>query len=295
MERDMTEAERKLDRKISELKKKSYISGELVDLLDDVSHLQLAAYASAQVTLPPDSDLAPPETIIQGVSLIAREDFPYDAAQAEALLGQLIDLLQKNGGPLGDGAASVAQAMKNDEFNPAQLFRKYLDDDTAFFASWAERIPEAPKTLPFLTFAAMGPSIQAAAEMLAGKLPDMKVHTVGTCPICGSLPLISSLEQKEGFRHATCSFCRHDYRIKRIACPVCGEEDQKRLTFFTVEEEPGFRVDVCDTCKTYIKTIDFRELDRVALPVLDDLDSLALDYVAAGQGYKRATLSAWGF
>ncbi len=123
----------------------------------------------------------------------------------------------------------------------------------------------------------------------------MKVPAVGTCPICGSLPLISSLNEKEGFRHATCSFCRHDYRIKRIACPVCGEEEQKKLTFFTVDEEPGFRVDVCDTCKTYIKTIDFRELDRIAVPVLDDLDSLALDYVAAGQGYKRATMSAWGF
>ncbi|WP_394699668.1 formate dehydrogenase accessory protein FdhE [uncultured Pseudodesulfovibrio sp.] len=117
----------------------------------------------------------------------------------------------------------------------------------------------------------------------------MKVPEVGTCPICGSLPLISSLKEKEGFRHATCSFCRHEYRIKRIACPVCGEDDQKKLTFFTVDEEPGFRVDVCESCKTYIKTIDFRNLDRIAVPVLDDLDSLALDYVAAGQGYKRAT------
>ena len=186
-------------------------------------------------------------------------------------------------------------ALDSGELQADVLFRKFLEDDHAFFAPWVERMPEAPKTLSFLAFCALGPSIEAVAGMLADKLPDMKVPEVGTCPICGSLPLISSLEQKEGARYATCSFCRHHYRIKRIACPVCGEEDQKKLTFFTVDEEPGFRVDVCETCKSYIKTIDFRELDRVAVPILDDLDSLALDYVAASQGYKRATLSAWGF
>ena len=295
MEFNMDEAERKLEKKITQLRGKSYISSELIDLLADVAHLQLAARAEAQVSLPADSDMANAAAVMQGVPLVGREDFPYDAAQAEAMLGKFIDLLKKSGGPLGKAAETVAKAMDGDEFTPAELFEKFLDDDTKFFASWAERTQDAPKTLAFLAFASLNPSIEAAAEKLAAKLPDMKVPDVGTCPICGSLPLISSLKEKEGLRHASCSFCRHEYRIKRLACPVCGEEDQKKLTFFTVDEEPGFRVDVCESCKTYIKTIDFRELDRIAIPVLDDLDSLALDYVAAGQGYRRATLSAWGF
>jgi len=295
MERDMTAAKSKLDRKLKQLKTKSYLSGELIELLDTVSHLQLTAYAEATVCLPPESGLASTEDVLRGVSLIPREEFPFDQEQAKTLLDKLLNIVTSQEGPLGQGAATVKAALQQDEFAPDQLFRYFLDNDTAFFASWAERTPGAPKTLPFLVFAAMSPSIEAAADMLADKLPEMKVTPVGTCPICGSLPLISSLQQKEGFRHATCSFCRHDYRIKRIACPICGEEEQTKLTFFTAEEEPGFRVDVCDTCRTYIKTIDFRDLDRISVPVLDDLDSLALDYVAAGQGYKRATLSAWGF
>jgi len=295
MERNMDLETSRLDRKLTQLRKKSYISAELIDLLDEVTHLHLAALPEAQVTLPPDSELSPPEAVMQGVSLINRENFPFDAAQAEELLGKLVDMVGKSDSPLGEGARIVAEALDKGDLTPAELFRHVLDDDTTFFATWAERMPEAPRTLPFLALAAMGPSIEAAAGLLAEKLPAMKVPLVGTCPVCGSMPLISSLEQKEGFRHATCSFCRHHYRIKRIACPVCGEDDQKKLTFFTVDEEPGFRVDVCESCKTYVKTIDFRDLDRVALPVLDDLDSLALDYVAANQGYRRATLSAWGF
>jgi FdhE protein len=295
MERNMALETSRLDRKLAQLRKKSYISAELIDLLDAVAHLQLAALPEARVTLPPDGELTPPEAVLQGVSLINRENFPYDAAQAEKLLGELVDLVGRSEGPLGDGAKIVAEALDKGGLTPAELFRHMLDDDTTFFATWAERMPDAPRTLPFLALAAMGPSIEAAAGMLAEKLPNMKVTPVGTCPVCGAMPLISSLERKEGFRHATCSFCRHHYRIKRLACPVCGEDDHAKLTFFTVDEEPGFRVDVCESCKTYVKTIDFRELDRVALPVLDDLDSLALDYVAANQGYRRATLSAWGF
>ncbi|QJB55804.1 formate dehydrogenase accessory protein FdhE [Pseudodesulfovibrio sp. zrk46] len=295
MEFNVEEAGRLLDKKLAQLRGKSYISEELINLLDEVAHLQLAARAEVKVSIPDELEIASPEQIIQGVSLVAREDFPYDAAQAEELLGKLIDLLKKMEGPLADAAKGVEAALESGDLTAEGLFSKYMQDDSTFFGSWAERCPDAPKAIAFLAFASLAPSIEATAAVLSLSLPDMKVPAVGTCPICGSLPLISSLEEKEGFRHATCSFCRHDYRIKRLACPVCGEEEQKKLTFFTVDEEPGFRVDVCESCKTYIKTIDFRELDRVAIPVLDDLDSLALDYVAAGQGYRRATLSAWGF
>ncbi len=295
MEFNMEAVERKLNRKISQLRGKPYIPEEIVNLLDAVAHLQLTARAEANIVIPADQEFASAEAVIQGVSLVAREDFPYDAAQAERLLGKLIGLLRQSGGPMGKAANCIKQVFDSGELTPADLFKKFLDEDSSFFDHWAERTPEAPKALMFLAFASISPSIEAAASILAEKLPEMKVPPVGTCPVCGSFPLISSLKEKQGLRHATCSFCRHEYRIKRIACPVCGEDEQKKLTFFTVEEEPGFRVDVCKTCKTYIKTIDFRKLDRIAFPVLDDLDSLALDYLAAEQGYRRATLSAWGF
>lgn len=295
MQFNKDKAGRTLDNKISQLRGKSYISAELIDLLDKVAHLQLEARATANVVLPPDAELAPAQAVLQGVPLVARECFPHDPAQAADLLGRMIGLLEAAGGPLGQAAKAVDKALKGGEMTPEELFRRYLSEDAAFFASWMERTPGAPKALSFLALASLGPSMEAAAEQLARKLPPTKTPQVGSCPICGSLPLISLLKEKEGFRHASCSFCRHDYRIRRIACPVCGEEDQKKLTFFTVDEEPGFRVDVCESCKTYIKTIDFRALDRIPLPVFDDLDSLALDYVAAGQGYRRATLSAWGF
>ena len=39
----------------------------------------------------------------------------------------------------------------------------------------------------------------------------------------------------------------------------------------------------------------FRQLDRPSLPLLDDLESIALDIRAQNQGLARPVLSAWGF
>ncbi len=40
---------------------------------------------------------------------------------------------------------------------------------------------------------------------------------------------------------------------------------------------------------------DFREVDKVSVPALNDLESLPLDFVAVEEGYNRGTLSVWGF
>lgn len=295
MSYDYEEAGRRMESKIAHIKAKQALPGELVNLIEDVARMQLSARQQASVSLSEDLACASGEDVIRGVPLVARDAFPHDREQARNLLDQVFGLIGQGDMPMQKGAALLAEAVQKSELVPDELFDAYFSENTTFFEKWSQVTPEAPQLTRFLAAAALGPSIEVAAELLAERLPEVTTWHNGSCPICGSLPLISSLRQREGFRHMTCSFCRHEFRVRRIACPVCGEDDQKKLTFFTVEQEPGFRVDVCQTCKAYIKTIDFRALDRVPLPVLDDLDSLVLDYVAMDQGYRRGTLSAWGF
>jgi FdhE protein len=46
------------------------------------------------------------------------------------------------------------------------------------------------------------------------------------------------------------------------------------------------RIDACDTCRTYIKTIDLTR-DGLAIPAVDDLATLPLDLWARERGYQR--------
>ena len=77
--------------------------------------------------------------------------------------------------------------------------------------------------------------------------------------------------------------------------PFCLEEDAKKLDYFTAENEPGYQVHVCRSCKSYIKITDFREFfGRESIPALDDLESLPLDIAAQNEDFHRVAPSEWG-
>jgi FdhE protein len=93
-----------------------------------------------------------------------------------------------------------------------------------------------------------------------------------------------------------CSFCSTEWYFKRLMCPFCGNEDQNSLKYFFVDEsspveKPAFRVDVCDNCKSYIKTLDERKLSESEKPdlYLENLGTLYLDILAQRDGYKSPT------
>lgn len=77
--------------------------------------------------------------------------------------------------------------------------------------------------------------------------------------------------------------------------PLLPGEGHGQAEYYEAPEEPGVRINACKTCMLYIKTTDFRNLDRRSLPLVDDLESLSLDVAAREKKYKRPTLSAWGF
>ncbi|HBR22045.1 MAG TPA: hypothetical protein DD713_05685, partial [Nitrospiraceae bacterium] len=60
------------------------------------------------------------------------------------------------------------------------------------------------------------------------------------------------------------------------------------LRYFNTEADgKGYRVDVCEECKKYIKTIDLRELKEEVTPLIEDIGTLHLDIIAEKEGYKR--------
>ncbi|HKK32116.1 MAG TPA: formate dehydrogenase accessory protein FdhE [Desulfomicrobiaceae bacterium] len=274
---------------------REFLPESLVSIISRVYETQLLARADAAPVVPPADKLTPVEKRVQGAPLLAREDFPLDRDQAGKLFNTLLDMLLEEKEGLGEAAGIIRDAIAAGELSVPDTFTAFLQADEPHFFTWAEKMPQAPRTLVFLAQAALTPGIEVAAAELEHHLDLNTPFRHGHCPICGSLPLIGELRAKEGFKHLTCSFCHSSYRVPRLLCPFCLEEDTGKLEFFEAGEEPGFRVDTCRTCNMYIKTTDFRKMDRNSLPLVDDLDSLPLDIRAQKENFKRATLSAWGF
>jgi FdhE protein len=55
---------------------------------------------------------------------------------------------------------------------------------------------------------------------------------------------------------------------------------------FAAEQFPYIRVESCDTCKHYLRTIDLTK-DGHAIPVVDDLAAVPLSLWAEEHGYTR--------
>jgi len=287
--------EQLLESKFSIIRAQEILPEELIALVERVLPLLRQARADAKVELPAHTDCATPEAMFAGSPLLMRQSFPFDLKQALGLVPALLDLLAASGGEAANAAKALREAMASGELDPEKALRGLAAGDDTLFSTWRTRLPGSPRALDFLATTAISPSLNAAAEQLAARLPENLPHEHGHCPLCGSLPFISLLRDKEGARFGVCSFCGFEHRVRRIACAYCDEDDQGKLKLFRVAEYPGVRVDVCETCNMYIKTLDYRELDQKLLPALDDMATVALDVLAQQQGYKRPTLSAWGF
>lgn len=293
---DLERQRSRFERKMRALREKGFLPQPLLDLIDQAAALQHECLAGLNGAMPSPDKVASGERSAQGAPLLARGDFPYDEQRAVALLRSLVETASKAGEPLQEACERLAELEREGWFDPAEALRRYLADDEEYFGALAEKTPTAPRLALFLAHGALAPALEKTAQKLAEGRFDPKVAWVhGHCPICASPPLIARLQEKEGYRFLTCSFCHHEYRGRRIHCPYCGEDDMEKLSYFSAPEEPGYQVHVCLTCNSYLKTADFRDLDRVSLPVLDDLESLALDVAAGRKGYQRPVLSAWGF
>ena len=55
---------------------------------------------------------------------------------------------------------------------------------------------------------------------------------------------------------------------------------------FYSEEDKEARVDLCNQCKKYIKTVDIREVERLVYPALEHISNLHLDIKAQEMGFS---------
>lgn len=295
MEDSIDREKRLIQRKLEALKSKEYIPGPLRDVVGKVMERQLEVRQTCKAQTPADDAVASEERHLMGAPLLEREAFGYDKEQFVILFREFFDLLRESGGMGDETAEVVLKDIADEKLDLHEAAEKFIHGDEAYFAEYAARTPQAPLTLHFLVQAALAPSLETVARSVFDRHNNDAPWEHGSCPVCGGAPVVGRLVEKEGFRKLTCSFCRTEYRVKRILCPFCCESDSTKLPYFRSEDEPGWRVDTCKSCMAYIKTADFREMDRVSVPLLDDLESLALDVLADKEGYTRPTLSGFGF
>jgi FdhE protein len=116
----------------------------------------------------------------------------------------------------------------------------------------------------------------------------LQVYPPDSCRYCKA-PAVSLLrEAAHGSRRShVCGVCLTESPASRLGCAACGEQRVEALPIFRSEATEPARIDACDTCRVYMKTIDLTR-DGSACPIADDVASISLDLWVREQGYHRA-------
>ena len=120
--------------------------------------------------------------------------------------------------------------------------------------------------------------------------------SASVCPVCGARPQVAVLrpEGDGGKRFLVCAFCSTEWEFRRILCPVCGEVDHQKLPRYSAEDFAAVRVEACDTCKYYLKSVDMT-VDGLAVPLVDEIATASLDIWAVEHGFNKISPNLMGF
>jgi len=139
----------------------------------------------------------------------------------------------------------------------------------------------------YLSRAMLRPYVQVLRER--GVRPGRELAR-GRCPFCGGIPALalrrSSSESDGAARSLVCGLCDLEWTFQRIVCPACFEQTPAKLPSYASDAHPNVRIEACETCRRYVKSLDVTRNPRAA-PEVDDLVTLALDLWATEQGFVR--------
>jgi formate dehydrogenase accessory protein FdhE len=178
----------------------------------------------------------------------------------------------------------------------AVLLRFHDGDLESLVRSWlaGETLAE---TDAYLARAAASPVLEAfpdAAPLRADADDDRR------CPACRGLPQLAVFgETSEALvtpqRRLLCARCATQWTYPRMTCVSCRETEGAKMPVLADESRlPHLRADACDTCHSYLITVDLRK-DPAAVPLVDEIAALPLDIEAAERGYAKISRNVMGF
>ncbi len=203
--------------------------------------------------------------------LLCRLQIAIDPRAARQWVRRLLKLAAQAHGRRVDGVALLEAALSQ---NDARV-------DALAASAGAD-----PQALRVAGQMAVVPLLHACARGLAAELPP--TWGEGYCPLCGAWPVLAEYTGLERKRQLRCGRCGTGWAIPLLRCTFCDEAEHGNLGYLTPEEgEPMRKVEVCKTCKGYLKGLTtVRGLAPWAI-LLDDLMSVHLDLAALERGYER--------
>ncbi len=199
---------------------------------------------------------------------------PPELLELFARFPDFLQMVEQNAPPLLAAVASELRATT--EETRSELLNDFWSGSGASQGEGIYQFPTRAFLQPYAEFVRLRSAIRYEG------------HTSSLCPFCSRKPGLGVLRQQGdgGSRSLMCSFCLAEWQFRRIVCPSCAEENSAKLPVFTAEEFPFVRLECCDSCRSYMKTVDLTK-NGLAEPLVDEIAAVPLDLWAQERGYAK--------
>ncbi len=226
-----------------------------------------------------------------GLPLIDIAGKQYDLSRPKKYFDALVSIAEKRMPEVGK---NIVNLIKNEEFDWEKMIRasferqeeKVQDDTRTKVLSSQNDDQENFDLIDMFTEESLRPELENIAEKYGAAI-EKAGWSEGYCPICGKEPKIGEIrESEDGKRYLFCHQCGFKWHFLQIKCPFCGNDEQHTLAYFEVEGEEHYRVDVCNKCRRYIKTVELPKSSEEPNMDVEDIATLHLDMIAYDEGYN---------
>lgn len=218
----------------------------------------------------------------EGFPYLRPDEIPLDPIQTQEYFFRLLGVLKEQNPKRHEDLRKTIEA-RGFVFDG---YLKHLLGNRVTEMSLEEELGKEGSLLFFFIVQSLKPALEVQAASWQRQQKEGS-WSYGYCPFCGGLPGIGEIQGEEGKRALHCPFCATEWNYPRMKCPYCENEDQEKLTYFQVEGEVGYRVDICLNCQHYLKTVDSRERNGSLDWEVEDYLTLHLDHLAQEEGYTR--------
>jgi FdhE protein len=223
-----------------------------------------------------------------GRPLLVDEALPLDGQATADFFLRLCRMVERSGASSQVTAArQIRRMVAKNRLDLAELWQALAAGDRLTIERTAVRLKLDPNLLRILAQNSLKPALRTWAQHLV-QLVNLDHWRRGHCPMCGSAPVLSEIQGKEGERRLRCSLCGTGWYYPRLQCPFCGLRGHKTLGYIAVEgEEEKYRLQTCDNCRQYTKVVvTFDPIQPDMLPV-EELATLHLDHIAGERDFAR--------
>lgn len=260
---------------------------DAIKMCGAIMEAQQEALEKIECPMQPLDDTVVEAKLVMGDTLLEPCDVPLDSEVYRDLVAKICQAV--SAATVG-GLAFCDELAKWDGLSEARLAETR---DLLFFGKDIAFEPDKPlsesekELLKNILWEGLAPFYRACGSMLTVNM-EQSWWQRAYCPVCGAAPLMGKFRQGDGLWVAECSLCHTDWNIQRAACPFCNES-QGSLDYLYLEEDPTHRVNYCKICKRYVKTVDLRNSEDLALLPLEAIITMQLDLAAEQEGLLPAS------